>query len=229
MSLVVRALLVSVQAIGNQLACTPPNATNVKTRYHTNEPYILQMAPLMFKIHTTLLWLCALFEAISAINFYVPCLPVQVEPFFSSTTRPISSITPLFMIGVLVSLSGVLIRLRCFRELGHLFTFDLTFHPEHKLVTSGFYRYVRHPSYTGSLLLVAGLALSHCTRGSWARECGPLGQMSAVVLGTGWCIWAISVCISRAYAEDGELRKNFGAEWDAYAARVPAWFFPGLL
>jgi protein-S-isoprenylcysteine O-methyltransferase Ste14 len=124
---------------------------------------------------------------------------------------------------------GMFIRVRCFHELGHLFTFDLTMYPEHKLVTSGFYKYVRHPAYTGSLLLVAGIAFSHLTPGSWIIECGILGPVSCALLGATWWAWALSVGVSRAYAEDSELRKLSTSEWDAYAAEVKFWFVPGLL
>lgn len=50
MSLLVRSSLVLVQAFCNQIACTPPNKTPQKGRYHTKEASILQLAPLMFKV-----------------------------------------------------------------------------------------------------------------------------------------------------------------------------------
>lgn len=124
---------------------------------------------------------------------------------------------------------GMFIRVRCFQELGQMFTFDLTIHPEHKLVTSGFYKYVRHPAYTGSLFLIAGIALSHLTPGSWANRCGILEPASSALLGATWWAWTLTVGVSRAYAEDDKLRKIFGSEWDAYAAEVKFWFVPGLL
>jgi len=45
-----RVALVLVQAFSNQLACTPPNPTPQKGRYHTDEIYILQIAPFIFKV-----------------------------------------------------------------------------------------------------------------------------------------------------------------------------------
>lgn len=45
-----RATLVIVQALTNHWACTPPNPTQQKSRYHTEELYILQIAPLVFKV-----------------------------------------------------------------------------------------------------------------------------------------------------------------------------------
>jgi len=48
-----RVALVLVQAFANQLACTPPNPTPQKGRYHTDEIYILQIAPFIFKVRKT--------------------------------------------------------------------------------------------------------------------------------------------------------------------------------
>lgn len=47
---ITRLVLVLSQAVLNQMACTPPNPTPEKHRYHTKEPYILQIAPTIFKV-----------------------------------------------------------------------------------------------------------------------------------------------------------------------------------
>ncbi len=46
----VRVALVCVQAICNHLACTPPNPSPTKGRYHTDQLLILRIAPLVFKV-----------------------------------------------------------------------------------------------------------------------------------------------------------------------------------
>ncbi|KAF8838235.1 hypothetical protein BDN67DRAFT_971810 [Paxillus ammoniavirescens] len=232
MALLLRTSLVFVQAVCNHLACKPPNKTLAKQRYHTEEAYVLQIAPLIFKLHTLLLWLAAAFEAVSTLLYYTgaslsPALSAHVDVATCQSSR--SLLTPMFVTGVILSALGMFIRLRCFQELGELFTFDLTIHPNHKLVTSGLYTYVRHPSYTGSLILIMGLTFSHLTPGSWAMECSPLGPVGSSILWAAWWIWSLSVATSRAVAEDNELRKLFGSQWDAYAARVRFWFVPGLL
>ncbi|KAF8873479.1 hypothetical protein BD779DRAFT_1451852 [Infundibulicybe gibba] len=229
----IRAALVTVEAVCNQLACTPPNPTPSKGRYHTDELYILQIAPFIFKIHQLLTWTCAAFEVIFYLLTLLPasahtttlthlaCLP---------NSQPTIHTTPMFIIGVLAVALGTYIRLDCFRALGQLFTFDLTIHPEHKLITSRFYGYVRHPAYTGSILLVAGLAFSHLTDGSWLTQCGGLSSGgSALAVWALWWMWTLCVGFSRADAEDKQMKKLFGAEWEAYAIQVPWWFFPGLI
>jgi len=223
-----RVVLVCIQAVCNQIALTPPNPTLVKNRYHTEELYILQIAPLIFKIHELVLWACALFEVIfyidSMLSFPLPASNICLA------SQPNIRLTPLFTIGVLAVVLGTYIRLDCFKALGHLFTFDLTVYSDHKLITDRFYAYVRHPAYTGSLLIVAGLAFSHLTGGSWLTECGPLtASGSALVVWAAWWSWTLAVGFSRADAEDKQMKKLFNEEWDSWAASVPWWFFPGLI
>ncbi|KAH6893882.1 hypothetical protein BKA70DRAFT_1232747 [Coprinopsis sp. MPI-PUGE-AT-0042] len=183
-----RALLVTIQAIAHKYAFTPPNPTKPKERYHTQEMWILQCAPAVFWAHDLLCTICAIFEVIHYLSSLMPTSSSSpsslLSPLGGGTAPPYwlvcgkSSagdvrLTPLFVLGSILLLLGAHIRLACFKTLGPMFTFDLTVHPEHRLVTSGFYGYVRHPAYTGSMMLVAGLAFSHLTRGSWLTECAP--------------------------------------------------------
>ncbi|KAF8644471.1 hypothetical protein AX16_008441 [Volvariella volvacea WC 439] len=232
-----RVGLIVIQAWCNHLACTPPNPTPPKARYHTDELYILRIAPLIFKIHQLALWFCALCEVLHYVaTAAAAALPpvahtLVCPPAPPPLTTPRVRLTPLFLIGVTAVVLGTYIRLDCFRTLGHLFTFDLTILPAHRLVTARFYSYVRHPAYTGSLLLVAGLAFSHLTPGSWLTECGPLSVVpgSAAVVWVVWWAWTVAVGVSRAEAEDREMRRVFKKEWEAYAASVQWWFFPGII
>ncbi|KXN85401.1 hypothetical protein AN958_11373 [Leucoagaricus sp. SymC.cos] len=237
-----RVALVCIQAFANQVATTPPNPTPPKGRYHTDELYILQIAPLIFKCHQIIFWFAATFEVLYFLHPFLPLPSPPPNPSLTNTlicplnpSHPTSDpnpihVTPSFLIGVVAVVLGAYIRLDCFKALGQMFTFDLTIHPEHTLVTNRFYSYVRHPAYTGSLLLVGGLTLSHLTKGSWLTECGPLmSTWSAGGVWALWWIWVISVGISRAQAEDGQMRKLFKDEWETYATNVPWWFFPGII
>ncbi|KAG6811616.1 hypothetical protein H0H92_006631 [Tricholoma furcatifolium] len=229
-----RVILVTIQAVCNHYACTPPNPTPAKGRYHTEELFILQIAPLVFKIHQYLVWTCALFETL----FYLCSLSPFPSPLPIPTTtllcpippsHPPVYITPLFVIGVVAVALGTYIRLDCFRTLGRLFTFDLTIDPNHTLVTQRFYSYVRHPAYTGSILVVAGLAFSHLSKGAWMTSCGPLRVPGAApIVWVAWWAWTLCVGISRAQAEDNQMKKLFKEEWVQYAVNTPWWFFPGV-
>ncbi|KAG6331752.1 hypothetical protein ID866_7338 [Astraeus odoratus] len=233
MSLIWRAALVVLQATFNQTACTPPNKTQAKFRYHTEEPYLLQIAPLVIKAHSIILWWIAILEVAITLNHYFgaslsPSLSAHLDAVLLPTARSQNIITFPFVTGVGLVMMGSYIRTRCFQELGQFFTFDLTMYPEHKLVTSGPYGYVRHPAYTGSMLLIVGITFSHLTRGSLLVDC-LLGKVGATLLWAGWWIWAMAVAHSRASAEDKELQKRLGSEWNMYAANVSYCFVPCLL
>lgn len=209
----------------------PTNIQGILDPHLLNTLFFSLYYPLI-QIQQFITWGWAIFEVLYYLRVVVPI--TSPTPFVTSIIclppQPNIRLTPSFVIGVIAVILGTYIRLDCFKTLGQLFTFDLTIHPEHKLVTSRFYAYVRHPAYTGSLLLVFGLAFSHLTRGSWMRECGPLrASSSAIVVWALWWLWTLSVGISRADAEDKQMRKLFPEEWDAYAAAVHWWFFPGLI
>jgi protein-S-isoprenylcysteine O-methyltransferase Ste14 len=175
-------------------------------------------------MHKFTVWLCLICET---LHYIAAISPSFIYPFPPPASLQIS---PLFLIGVLSVILGTYIRLDCFHTLSDFFTIDLAVHPEHKLITSRFYAYVRHPSYTGSLLVVAGLTFSHLTQGSWVTSWGPLHIPGMPILVWAlWWAWTLCVVFGRADAEDKMMHKIFGAEWEMYAARVPWSFFPGMM
>ena len=63
-------------------------------------------------------------------------------------------------IGLGIFATGSLVRWWAIRHLGQFFTVDVAVAEDHRVVDTGPYRLVRHPSYSGLLLQFAGLALS---------------------------------------------------------------------
>lgn len=78
---------------------------------------------------------------------------------------PASMEAPVFIVGLVVTAAGGLLRRHCFRMLGTSFTGDVRVPEQPKVITSGAYSYLRHPSYTGGILMQIGFGLS---LGSWA-------------------------------------------------------------
>jgi protein-S-isoprenylcysteine O-methyltransferase Ste14 len=76
----------------------------------------------------------------------------------------------------------------------------------HELATDGAYRYVRHPLYTGNILLVVGFALA-----------GSRWWGLPVALFFFWFYYPTAI-----EYEDRKLRRLFGAAWEAWSARTPA-------
>ena len=63
-------------------------------------------------------------------------------------------------IGLGVFALGTVLRWWAIRHLGRFFTVDVALARDHRVVDTGPYRLVRHPSYSGLLLQFTGLALS---------------------------------------------------------------------
>ncbi len=65
-----------------------------------------------------------------------------------------------FALGILILLAGSMLRRYCFRTLGRYFTGNVRVHADHSVIEVGPYRYVRHPSYTGGMLMYLGTGLA---------------------------------------------------------------------
>jgi protein-S-isoprenylcysteine O-methyltransferase Ste14 len=144
----------------------------------------------------------------------------------------LTSLSNRFLAGAALMVSSAALRVWCYRTLGSLFTFEVSIKPEHKLVTSGPYAYVRHPSYTAVGLMMAGAVACISSPDGYARHSG----VADTVLGRWWLwTWYVLSAFSvlslgkRGRVEDDALRKEFGGQWEQYRARVPYKFVPGLL
>ena len=159
-------------------------------------------------------------------SFHTPTIPLPY--LLAPTTLTLPSA---FVLGCLMTAASGALRLACYKTLGSLFTFELTLHSDHRLVTGGPYGYVRHPSYSGVVLGVLGTLLVHFGPGSWWAEAGWLDTLAGRVYAIFWCameVYVLSSIMARAPTEDALLKKQFGTEWDEWAARVPYRVIPGV-
>ncbi|RPD79500.1 hypothetical protein L226DRAFT_251385 [Lentinus tigrinus ALCF2SS1-7] len=92
--------------------------------------------------------------------------PVASEGLASTLASP----SLLFLLGAALAIAGGWLRVACFRALGSLFTFELTIHPTHKLITDGPYAHVRHPSYTGVYATLLGSTTIMLAPSAWLHE-----------------------------------------------------------
>ncbi len=76
---------------------------------------------------------------------------------FSISWRP----EIIFSLGVLLMILGVAFRWYAIQVLGKYFTFQIATHHEQIVVQKGPYRFIRHPSYTGTLITMFGLGLAY--------------------------------------------------------------------
>ena len=134
-------------------------------------------------------------------------------------------------IGLTLIALGTWIRLLTYRHLGRFFRFETSIQKDHELIISGPYSVVRHPSYTGLILLLGGSFPWYLSRGSYIMESGLwstiLGKL-IVVIYFSLLILSVWFTVARMSKEDIALRNQFGRKWDDWAKRVPCSLFPGV-
>ncbi|OBZ73651.1 hypothetical protein A0H81_06272 [Grifola frondosa] len=170
---------------------------------------------------------------ILAHNFPAHPLAAPVLDVLSRSTSATGvRLSSTFLAGWGLFATGTLIRVACYRYLGRFFTFKLALRDEHRLITSGPYAVVRHPAYTGAIVLFAGIAMFQLGPGSWWRECMGLWDsvpgkaLTAVWMGV---LSAIPISVfMRTGAEDKILRDEFKMQWDVWARNTPYKLIPGI-
>lgn len=134
-----------------------------------------------------------------------------------------------FISGTLLTALASILRFSSFRSLRHHFTYQLAILPSHKLITTGPYAYIRHPSYTALPFIVLGCVLSFTSRGTvlreWIGESNADGVVLSVLAGMLYVGWQF---VKRAEIEDQVLKEEFGKEWEDWAKIVKYRFIPGL-
>ncbi len=81
--------------------------------------------------------------------------------------RPVISVTPpIAVLSVVLSIAGIVIAVVARRTIGRNWSGAVALKEGHELVMVGPYHYVRHPIYTGILIMALGLALSYGTLGA---------------------------------------------------------------
>ncbi|MEI9983039.1 MAG: isoprenylcysteine carboxylmethyltransferase family protein [Aliidongia sp.] len=113
-------------------------------------------------------------------------------------------------LGVALFAAGGALRIWPVFVLGRRFSGLVAIQPGHALVTDGIYGVIRHPSYLGLLINVAGWALAFRSAAGLA-----LGALLVPPL------------LARIAAEERMLLSQFGDAYEAYRART-ARLIPGL-
>lgn len=142
-------------------------------------------------------WVIAVFMLIGLLAGYLPAYTDRKE-FLTLDGEIIR------WVGVVLFAAGGALRIWPVFVLGRRFSGLVAIQPGHKLVTSGVYNVIRHPSYLGLLVTLLGWALAFR---SW------VGVLLTVLI--------IPPLLARIRAEEALLRAQFGDEYDAYCAVTP--------
>ena len=73
---------------------------------------------------------------------------------------PARLLAPAVWVGTALLAAGSLLRRHCFKLLGEWFTGDVQARADQPVIDRGAYRFVRHPSYTGGLIMFAGIGIA---------------------------------------------------------------------
>ncbi|KIJ64359.1 hypothetical protein HYDPIDRAFT_175689 [Hydnomerulius pinastri MD-312] len=233
-------LLIAIM-IGQHYSATAPNARPPSEELRKQTGWEL-VFPNLARVLKVIPWVWTLAEVavlFAASDYCPPGVSQSIVDHLVRNENPtqalaqVGLVTRSFLAGSLSSISGSLIRIYCYRTLGRMFTFELSIRKEHKLITSGMYSVVRHPSYTGGIGVILGFLLCHFNPNSWLVSCSGLFPSSesklAKALVYSWVSIAAVTTLGmrkRMNEEDAMLEKNFGEEWKDWVRRVPCRLFP---
>lgn len=99
---------------------------------------------------------------------------------------------------------GIALRFAAIAQLGRLHTPNVAIRADHRIIDSGLYRRVRHPSYSGALVALLGFALA---------------------LGNLWSVAVFAVALPMIYLyrireEEAALAQAFGSAYADYCRRT---------
>jgi protein-S-isoprenylcysteine O-methyltransferase Ste14 len=140
-----------------------------------------------------------IFGPIIALSLGMALLP----PFLDGRNlwTAYEAVTP--YVGLALLTVGGVLRVAAVFVLGRRFTGLVAIQEGHRLETGGLYRLVRHPSYAGMLLYIAGYVL--------VFRCW-LGLLLVAAM--------LAVIVARMNAEERLLESEFGGEYAAYRRRT---------
>lgn len=137
-----------------------------------------------------------------AVIFISLAIGISVARLYPETTLPHRR--TIYLIGLLLFVGGIILRWYSIARLGRFFTVDVAVAREHRLVDSGPYHFIRHPSYTGALIAFLGFGL--CL-GNW------LSLLIVMLPILGAFLWRIQI-------EESALLESLGDDYRAYINRT---------
>ncbi|KAI1104811.1 hypothetical protein F4804DRAFT_305928 [Jackrogersella minutella] len=227
------AILVLIATVGNYVALSPPNRSTKPMPLTGDMVRRLNLTnQRTTSIGTIPLGFLALYNA------YLICLYPDISPSalrygaanglnMDLVTWSTATFIPL----TLILFVGVPLRLVAYSSLGKNFTFELA-EPD-GLKTTGIYRYVQHPSYTGIVVLMASdIALLGRLDGAiscWVRPewYGALQTLGWALLTPTWLSLSLFALWTRVQQEERMLQAKFGVDWEKWHAKTSR-FIPWL-
>jgi protein-S-isoprenylcysteine O-methyltransferase Ste14 len=131
----------------------------------------------------------------------IPIIMLILAPYCDRREIAVIGDSPRYL-GLILIPIGLLLFSWAEVVLGKQFSLDVTIQEDHKLVTQGLYKVLRHPRYVAILFLNLGIALVFQ---SW------LAVLLVAAL--------VGILLWRIQDEETLLHQEFGADWDAYTRK----------
>ncbi|KAL4815090.1 hypothetical protein BDW67DRAFT_186140 [Aspergillus spinulosporus] len=204
----------------------PPNPNPDKTV--KGDPFRHNKMIFLLSAHSKLVAIFGLCHAI------LPLLPLDMQGTVCPSGYSSDLLSWSIESAVLVAslLGGGILRFLAFHQLQQNFTFAIA--KPTKLIRSGLYAYMQHPSYTGAILLVIGFCALVLRTGGvltcWSMNpvLDLVGRSLGYVSIVYYALLVVLVIPKRISQEEDLLRKSFGEEWVEYhrlTARLIPWVF----
>ena len=106
------------------------------------------------------------------------------------------------VLGIAITLAGLAFRWYSIIYLGRFFTVDVAIAADHRVIDTGPYRLIRHPSYSGAVLALVGLGMCYC---NW------LSLALVVIPPSAAFLWRINIEERALTSALGEAYANYKA------------------
>ena len=121
------------------------------------------------------------------------------EYAYGSSDREFNNGIVLVLIGLLLCITGKYLRMRAKQELGKSFTYEIGVSKEQKLIKTGLYTHLMHPSYLAFNVTSVGICIMH-------------NSLYFYILAV--CLFG--VLVYRIRVEEKMLQAHFGKEFEKY-------------
>ena len=146
-------------------------------------------------------------------SYFVVSITVTLATALSIVLRlhNLGTLTGVFQwLGLLMMLAGAAFRQWALINLGRFFSRTVQIETGHKIIKTGPYKWIRHPAYTGMIIIFSGISMA---LGTW------LGTLATFVIVTAGLLYRIHV-------EENVLLQSLGEEYNRYKSQT--WqLFPG--
>ncbi|MGH8293279.1 MAG: methyltransferase family protein [Gammaproteobacteria bacterium] len=147
---------------------------------------------LAIMVGNVIAWMLGIWVAYMPFGAIRPMIPVQI-------------------VGLIIMAIGILVRFTAIVQLGRFHTPNVAVLDDHRLVDTGLYRRIRHPSYLGALIAFLGWSLA---LGNW---------LSLVII----MVLSIIVYVYRIHEEEAALTSSLQNVYKDYCRRTKR-LIPGL-